>query len=268
SDDSPRTRGRLGNDARAGATRGVTYSLEIAFGRRRGDIDYLHTGISEEINMPNKKNRMSSQANALQILRGGKAVPKELVKRCVADLQQRRNKELDKRNSTERQMAKFLGQSQGQSKPDAKASDGLLGIHRKLAKQKLVPPRVRGGLGGVLPGRITATIVPPFDYNIVIPTRLAGNDATIEASSNRLTGQMNASAITNTKKGFNGGSMYTSVGVYFHPLGPGTLTLHATPTFSFQWWTNSVGPNSLVQSFGSGGLTIYGVAVATTPAGG
>lgn len=78
---------------------------------------------------------------------------------------------------------------------------------------------------------------------------------------------MNASVITATQKGFNGGSMYTTVGVYFHPFGPGTLTVSATPRFSFQWWTNSIGANSLVRSFGSGGLAIYGVDVASQTTG-
>lgn len=217
--------------------------------------------------MPSKNKRTSLQGDTLQILRGGKAVPKDLVQRCIADLQQKRTKLLDKRNATERQMAKYLGQAQGSVKPDTGAMDGLLGIHQKLAKQKLAAPRVHGGLGGILPGRITVNVAPPFDYDIVIPTVLAGNDAIREASADRNTGKMSVSAITSSKKGFGGGSMYTTVGVYFHPLGPGTLTFHATPTYSFQWWTNSIRPTALVRSFGSGGLTIYGVDVASQTTG-
>lgn len=218
--------------------------------------------------MPSKNKRTSLQADTLQIMRGGKAVPKELVQRCIADLQLRRTKLLDKRNITERQMAKYFGQAQGPIKRDARAMEGILGIHQKLAKQKLVAPRVHGGIGGIFPGRITVNVVPPFDYAILIPGKLAGNDPTLAGSSDKNTGQMSASAITATKRGFNGGSMYTTLGVYFHPLGPGTLTLHAAPKFSFQWWTNSVGGNSLVRSFGSGGLTIYGVDVARQTTGG
>ena len=210
----------------------------------------------------------------MQFLRGGKAVPKELVQRCIADIQQKRKAESDRRSTTERQMAKYLGQAQDLTQIDTKDAnvaqslDGLLGIHQKLAKQKLVAPKVVGALGGILQGRITVNVVPPFDYGIIIPTTLAGNDAIREASSDRNTGKMSASAITSSKKGFGGGSMYTTVGVYFHPLGPGTLTFHATPTYSFQWWTNSIRPTALVQSFGSGGLTIYGVDVATQTTGG
>ena len=224
--------------------------------------------------MPSKKKRTSLQGNALQILRGGKAVPRDLVHRCIADLQQKRKAQLDQRNSTERKMAKYLGQAQGSGKSDTKdprvtqSLDSLLGIHQKLAKQKLVAPQVPGGFGGILPGHITVTVVPPFDYDVIIPTVLAGNQPTLDGSSDKNTGKMSASAITATQPGFNGGSMYTTVGVYFHPFGPGTLTVHATPKFSFQWWTNSIRPTALVRSFGSGALTIYGVDVASQTTGG
>jgi hypothetical protein len=223
--------------------------------------------------MPSKKKSSSQQGNASLIFRGGKAVPKELVSRCIADLQQRRTKEADQRLATERRMSKFLGDIQGGKKPDpkdprtAQSLDGLLAIHQKLAKQKVLAPKLPGGLGPIFPGQITVTVVPPFDYDIVIPTTLAGHDAIREASSNRSTGQMSCSAITSSERGFGGGSMYTTMGVYFHPLGAGTVRFTATPTYSFQWWTNSIN-NSLVQSFGQGGLTIYGVDVATQTTGG
>src|SRR5262245_53962167 len=223
--------------------------------------------------MPGKKKQTSPPGNALQILRGGKAVPKDLVHRCIADIQQKRSKELSQRSATERRMAKHLGQVQGVLSPDIRDAqivrplDDLLAIHRKLAKQKILAPRVAGGLGGILPGRITVTVVPPFDYNVILSSILAGNQPTLEGSSDKNTGKMSGSAITATQPGFNGGSMFTTLGVYFHPLGPGTLTVHATPTFSFQWWTNSIGANNLVRSFGSGSLIVFGVDVASQTTG-
>ena len=222
--------------------------------------------------MPSKKKPSSQQSNISQILRGGKAVPKDLVSRCLGDLQQKRSKESGQRIATERRMSKYLDGAQGAPRPDPKdpktsqSLDGLLSIHQKLAKQKVLAPKVLGGLGGIFPGQITVTVVPPFDFDVVIPTSLAGNDAIREASSNRNTGQMSASAITSSKKGFGGGSMFTTLGVYFHPLAAGTLTFHATPKFSFQWWTNSIN-NTLVRSFGSGGLTIHGIDVAAESTG-
>jgi hypothetical protein len=175
---------------------------------------------------------------------------------------------LNKRISTERQMAKFLGQARASARPGAvspeagRAQESLLEKHKRLAKQKIAAPKVLGGLGGVLPGQITVTVVPPFDYDVIIPTVLAGPEPTLEGTSNKNTGQMSLSAITATQRGFNGGSMYTTVGVYFHPLSNGTLTLRAAPTYSFQWWTNSLDATDLVRSFGHLGLTVYGVDVA------
>jgi len=78
---------------------------------------------------------------------------------------------------------------------------------------------------------------------------------------------MSVSAITATEPGFNGGSMYTTVGIYFHPVATGTLTVRATPKYSFEWWTNSIPPSSLVRSTGSGNLNIYGVDVASQTTG-
>jgi len=171
-------------------------------------------------------------------------------------------------------MAKLFGQARGPIGGDKRdpgqsyALQGLLAMHEKLAKQKLAAPKVPAGLGGLLPGQIVVTTVPPFDYGVIIPGRLAGPDATLEGAADKATGMMSGSAISASQKGFNGGSMYTTVGVYFHPFGPGTLTVHATPRYSFQWWTNSIGANSLVRSFGSGGLTVYGVDVASQTTGG
>jgi len=224
--------------------------------------------------MPVKSKRNTSEADAARILRGGKAVPNELVRRCLADLQSRRQAGLEQRKATEMKMAKLFGQARGQFETDprhpaqADSLQGLLALHQKLAKQKLAAPKVPGGLGGLLPGQIVVTTVPPYDYSVVIPATLAGNNPILEGASDKNTGMMSASAITASQKGFNGGSMYTTVGVYFHPFGPGTLTVHATPKYSFQWWTNSIGANSLVRSFGSGGLTVYGVDVASQTTGG
>src|SRR5881397_1663964 len=123
--------------------------------------------------MPSRKNSSSQQSNASEIVRGGKAVTKELVSRCIADLQQRKIRESEQRIATERRMSKYLGEAQRAIKSDtndpraSQSLDGLLGIHQKLAKQKLLAPKVPGGLGGIFPGQITVTVVPPFDYAIV-----------------------------------------------------------------------------------------------------
>lgn len=139
-----------------------------------------------------------------------------------------------------------------------KALDGLLSWHKKVAGKKLAFPKVTSGLGGFVPGRISGTIVPPFNFADSIPTLLANvSDPTLSVSAS-VNGQISASAVTSQTRGFNGGSEYARVGIFFHPMTPGTLTISASPTYSFQWSTNSLN-SSLVTSSGSVGLTIYGM---------
>ena len=60
------------------------------------------------------------------------------------------------------------------------------------------------------------------------------------------------------EEGFNGGSEYARVGIFFHPMTSGTLTISASPTYSFQWSTNSLNTSDVTSS-GDVGLTIYGM---------
>ena len=48
------------------------------------------------------------------------------------------------------------------------------------------------------------------------------------------------------------------MGIYFHPMTSGTLTISSAPTYSFEWLTNSLN-TSYVGSSGAVGLTIYGL---------
>jgi hypothetical protein len=208
----------------------------------------------------------------LGLFRGAKGTPDDVVRKRLSGIQERRKAEFERLSAIRQEMMKFRSQIEkaapGASDPQtAKALEGLLGIHKKLATEKLAAPKPLGGIGGIRPGSISATVVPPFDYNIQIPTVLAGNQPTISGSTDKNTGQMSVSCLTANEPGFNGGSMYTTVGIYFHPVAPGTLTVRATPKYSFQWWTNSIPPSSAVRSTGSGNLNIYGVDVASQTTG-
>jgi hypothetical protein len=204
---------------------------------------------------------------------GGKGIPDEVAQKCVADIQERRKAQLDRLIAARQEMTKYWSDirkssTSGSSDPETeRALEGLLGAHRKLAAQKLAAPKIHGGIGLPRPGSISATVIPPFDFNVQIPTVLAGNQPTITGSADKNSGQMTVSCSTATEPGFNGGSMYTTVGIYFHPSVPGTLTVTATPKYSFQWWTNSIPPSSVVRSTGSGSVTIYGVDVASQTTG-
>ena len=219
--------------------------------------------------MPGRNPRKALRDEAMQALRGGRAVPAKVVRETIARIERDRQAQLGKRISTRRQMVKAHGQARASAVPGAaspqaaRAIENLLRTHKALAKSKIAAPKIPGGLIDVLPGQITATIVPPFDYDVIIPTVLAGNEPTLEGASDRNTGRMNVGAVTAMQRGFNGGSMYTTVGIYFHPPSAGTLRLIAAPVFSFQWWTNSLDTPHFVTSSGNLGLTIYGVDLAS-----
>jgi hypothetical protein len=215
--------------------------------------------------MPAKKNRSSQQADALQLFRG-KAPPRNIAQQAIAAMHAQRNAETEKGNSNQRQMAKHFELVQQTPSINAKdpsvsrSLEGLLALHQKFAKQKLLAPKVPEDVGGILPGRISANVVAPFDFDhVLFGTGTNSNIATREATANRQNGQINLSAITIPNKGFGGGSAYGVVGLYFHPIGSGVLTFRAAPKYSYQWWTNSIRPTALVKSHGHISLVIYGV---------
>lgn len=218
-----------------------------------------------------KKNKQKvTQGSAIESVRFGKALPNNLVHQCISKIQQDRMSQLDKRSSTQQRTTKYLSQAQGlaQTNTDSaqvrRAQDSLLKNHEKLAKKKLATPKILSGVGGLLPyNQIRSTVYPPFDYDVIIPSMLAGNNPILEGIANKNTGKMSLDAITTTESGFNGGGMYTTVGIYFHPPSRGTLKLSAAPTYSFQWWTNSLGSTVIVRTFGQLGLTVYGVDLAS-----
>jgi len=223
--------------------------------------------------MPTRK-RPSKNSASLSLLNSIKPLPKDVLRTGFAELRDQKNDQLARKNSMLQKMAKSLGRAQGLSKPDlanpatARAVDDLLALHQKLASKKLQIPAVPGGLGGVLAGSISARATPPYDFDVSLDTILGeAGQPTLSSSVNKDTGQMSVSAISSTDRGFNGGSKYTTVGIYFHPTGPGTLTVTAMPVYSYQWWTNSLHPYSSVRSYGEVGLSIYGVDVANQTTG-
>jgi len=222
--------------------------------------------------MPKKKKRIATNVDPLQILRG-KAPPRDVLKRALTDMHAQQAEQLSKTSATERTMAKHLDLAQKTSidvkdPTVARSVDSLLGMHQKFSKQKLAAPRVIKDVGGLFPGRITVGVIPPYDFDhVLFGDNTGSNVATREASANRLNGRIECSAVTATT-GFGGGSAYGVVGLYFHPMGSGRLTVHATPSYSYQWWTNSIRPTALVTSQGSVMLNIYGVDAYADTTGG
>jgi hypothetical protein len=208
---------------------------------------------------------MTQQRKVLDLLRlGGMKIPAGFASKAAEVTRTRLQQRMDAGSAIQKPGAKFVGQLKGPSMvaindpANKKALDGLLSWHKKVAAKKLSFPKVPAGVGDFVPGRISGTLVPPFDFADTIPALLANvSNPTLAASANRA-GQISASAVSSQAKGFNGGSEYSRVGIFFHPMTQGTLTISASPTYSFQWSTNSLN-TTFVTSSGSVGLTIYGM---------
>ncbi|HLK50317.1 MAG TPA: hypothetical protein VKT49_19375 [Bryobacteraceae bacterium] len=208
--------------------------------------------------MPTKT---SSRRQPFELLRGGK-VPQAFLQRRIADARRTLEGRFHHKDAITRQYAKYWGQIQKPTKPversprAAQAIEGLLALHKKLARKRLAAPPVLGEIGGIFPGRFGATVTPPFDYAFTIPFLSSGNPA-LTGSANKNTGQLTGSAITDSQAP-SAGSMYTEMGIYLHPMfGPAILTVSAHPAFSIEWWTNSLSTDATVVSFGQAGLGIY-----------
>jgi len=209
----------------------------------------------------------SSRAHAelAQLLRfGGAKIPAGFAAKSLAATKTLLKKNLETPNGLRAQASKLYGRLGGASPIDVHdpanqpALDALLAQHKKIAAKKLAFPKVRPGLGSIfpLPGTISGTVVPPFDFADFIPSLGANvHNPTMSASAS-VNGQISGSVVSASAIGFNTGNEYARVGIYFHPIADGTLTISATPTFSFQWSTNSLN-TSFVGSSGGVALTIY-----------
>jgi hypothetical protein len=215
--------------------------------------------------MAKKSRATAEQKRVLEFLRmGGMKVPAGFASKAADVTRTRLQQKMEAGGAMQKPGAKFFGQLKGPSMiavndpANKKALDGLLNWHKKLGAKKLSFPKVPSHVGDFVPGAISGTIVPPFDFADTIPALLANvSDPTLAVSANR-NGQISASAVSSQTKGFNGGSEYARVGIFFHPMTEGTLTISASPTYSFQWSTNSLN-TTFVQSSGDVGLTVYGM---------
>jgi len=209
--------------------------------------------------MAKKSGAAKEQLQFAELLRlGGKKIPAGLAGKAAAASKALRQKQLSAATDKRRRAAKLQSEATGAlpTAANKKTLDEILSQHKKLASKKLAFPRPPGGIGGIWPGSYGGTVVPPFDFADTIPTILAGATPTLSVSAN-VNGQLSASAAT-VQSGFNGGSEYARVGIFFHPTVVGTLTISSSPTYSFEWATNSLG-SSFVDSEGSVGLDIYGM---------
>jgi len=213
-----------------------------------------------------KRGRATKQEmRVIEFLRtGGRRIPTGFASKAAEATKSMLQERLDAGIVQRKQGAKLFRQMKGASTvavndpANKKALDGLLRWHKKLAAKKLAFPKVSVEVGGLIPGSISGTVVPPFDFADTIPSLGANvSNPTLSVSAS-VNGQISASAASSQATGFNTGGEYARVGIFFHPMTDGTLTISASPTYSFQWSTNSLN-TTLVRSSGDVGLTIYGM---------
>jgi len=207
--------------------------------------------------------KRATTKQVMELLRmGGMKLPAGLASKSLSATKAILRKEFEAGIGTRMQTAKLFGKLKGASPVDVndpankKALDGLLIWHKKLAGEALPFPKVPRALGGFFPGRISGTIVPPFDFADTITTVLSGYPVFSVGATRQ--GQLYASVVTAYATGRSGGSDYARVGFYFRPMSAGTLTIWSSPTYSFEWWTNSLN-TSFVLSSGSVQLAVYGM---------
>ena len=195
---------------------------------------------------------------------GGTKIPAGFASKATAATKSMLREKLGAGNALRKQGAKLYSELKGASTvavndpANKKALDGPLSLHKKIAGKKLAFPKVPAGVSVFLPGSISGTIAPPFEFADTIPALLANvSNPTLSVSAS-VNGQISASAASSQTPGFNGGSEYARVGIFFHPMTQGTLTISASPTYSFVWSTNSLNATD-VRSNGDVGLTIYGM---------
>lgn len=204
--------------------------------------------------MANKRQTAREDAAMLKFLRtGGQRLPADFKSRRIAAVQRHLAAESNRGHAIVRRKIKALGGLQRSGPADQKAVTELLALHKQLAGSPLAAPKVVAETGGFFPGRITVKVIPPFDYAFTIPDAENGATSTGFANTN---GQLAGRAVTSRTRGLQSAGMYAEMGIFFHPLTAGTVRVSATPTFSFQHWTNSLG-SSFVRSFGSAQLGIF-----------
>jgi hypothetical protein len=125
--------------------------------------------------------------------------------------------------------------------------DEILRLHKQIAGKKLAFPKVTPARGR-LSTAISGAAVPPFDSAGSTPFPFANflpiiGNPTLTGTANE-NGQISASAVTSYTEGSAGGE-FAQVGIYFSPPMNGRLTISASPTYSFEWATNSLNTSSV-----------------------
>jgi hypothetical protein len=210
--------------------------------------------------MTNKIQGTRIQDNAFEFLRRGEKVPKAFLERRIAAVERQWTERASETEGINKKYATYWSQIQratkaGKDPRDTLAIEGLLEIHKQLAKRKIAAPTPRIELGGIITARFGAVVTTPFDYAFKMFKTTVGSPA-MSGSADRAAAQVGGSVVTDSA-GRSAGYVYSEMGIYFRPkFGPAILRCSASPSCSYQWWTNSI-QGSGVRSYGDGSFGIY-----------
>lgn len=217
-----------------------------------------------------KKSGLSKHDREMgELLRlGGKKIPPGLTTKASAATKAMLLKRLEVEKGLWMQGARLYSKLKGGSPitvddPENRETlDAILRLHNKAAGKKLAFPKVAPAFGQ-LPVAISGTVLPPFEFQSAMPYPFSYGDPVtmgnpIESSTADPNGQISASVMTPDTPGTMetcAGHEFAQVGFYFVPFTPGRLTITASPTYSYEFMTNSLG-GSPVGAFGDIELNI------------
>jgi hypothetical protein len=207
--------------------------------------------------MPKKRGMTQHDWELAEFLRlGGGKIPAGVAAKAKAAV----SMPLKKRDAgieLQMQGAKLYGELKGGS-PTAvddpanrETLEAILRLHKKAARTKVPFPKI-AAVPAWVSTILSGTVTPPFqfaytDSSIITHPRIPlqhGQQPPIDvnpimsatASAN---GQISVS-VASSEAGVSDGIEQATVGMYFRPQIPGTLTISARPTYSFAWATNSL----------------------------
>ena len=156
--------------------------------------------------MRDKNKQARASGNPLEFLGVRRSVPQALLQQRIAAVKRGIMGGSQENYAIKSQYAKYWSQFQeksnaGNERQIAQATNGILEIHKKLAKRKLAAPTVASELSGIVTGRIGARVTPPFDYAFTLTDVPAWSspffgNPTLAGSANKDSGQISNSAVT------------------------------------------------------------------------
>jgi hypothetical protein len=215
------------------------------------------------MDMRRKRRGTDRRGNALELLHGGETVPARLLRQRMVEIKQSLEAQFKEKGALQRDAAKYRSKLQpvpaftGGDPQVARAVDGLRGISGRLARRKLIAPRVAREAPAILTGLLGVRVTPPYDYADAFDGIGFGSPE-LSALADKNSGQMSFTIVADDDAPSDGYA-YAAMGIFLRPLfGPAILRAWANPAFAFSWWTNSISASAPAGSFALGGLQIIG----------